>query len=87
MLFKADEEMAKKAPMVNEYAVIKRLIEDGQLADAPVNLFADGRHSCNKVFSSLSKFYAHLRIHCNEKPFTCPVAGCGLGFSQKGNLR
>ena len=79
----------KESPQKNEYEVIKRLIEEHQLTDVPVNLFADERRTstCNKVFSSVSKFFAHLRIHCNEKPYMCPVAGCGLGFSQKGNLR
>ena len=65
----------------NDYNIIKRLIETGQIIDIPHELFTDSRNSCNKIFSNLSKFYAHLRIHCDEKPFLCQVYGCGQGFN------
>ena len=70
----------------NENKTIKKLIENGSVPDVPLELFSDERVACGKVFGSLSKFYAHLRIHSNEKPFVCPVDGCGVDFNQKGNM-
>ena len=62
----------------NEYSTIKKLIEAGMIDDdVRADLFKESRTSCNKVFSSISKFYSHLRIHCEEKPFVCPVSHCG----------
>ena len=42
---------------------------------------SNDNHICHKVFTSLSKFYAHLRIHTNEKPFVCPVENCEMSFN------
>ena len=70
-----------------EYSTLKKLIETGMIADdVPTELFKESRASCNKVFSSISKFYSHLRIHCEERPYVCPMPHCGQGFNQKGNL-
>ena len=40
---------------------------------------------CFKGFISLSKYDQHLRIHTNERPFTCTQ--CGKQFIQKQHLR
>ena len=58
---------------VNKYQTAKALIERGMFKDMPLKLFADERKSCNMVFCSMSKFFAHLRIHIDEKPFVCPI--------------
>lgn len=71
-----------------EYKQISKLIEEGEFGEVPSHLFSsEGRVPCDKLFSSLGKFFAHLRIHTNEKPFVCPVLKCGMGFNQKGNMK
>ena len=52
-----------------------------------MELFADDRKSCGKVFNNLSKFHAHLRVHTNELPYACSEPGCYMRFSQKGNMK
>lgn len=60
----------------NKFKVIRRLIEQGNLNDLPHHLFADDYKACGKIFNTLTKFYAHLRLHSNEKPYVCPVPNC-----------
>ena len=67
---------------VKQYETINKLVSKGLLGDLSTSLFDKvNRKPCNKVFCSLSKFYAHLRVHSNEKPFVCPFDGCSLTFN------
>jgi len=70
-----------KEQLPNEYQTVRKLIKHGMLPSVPSDIFSNSHSSCNKVFRTLSKFYAHLRIHCNEKPYVCPVPECRLGFN------
>lgn len=44
---------------------------------------------CPMNFRKWHNFYDHLRIHTNERPYSCPYAiqkNCKLTFTQKSNL-
>ena len=72
----------------NEYRNLQKLIKNNErFRSVPQKLFSSTRTPCNKVFGSLHKLYAHLRIHSNEKPFICPVNLCSMGFNQRGNMQ
>lgn len=71
---------------MDEDRAMRLLIANNKVPGLPLELFQKDYEACGKVFSSLSKFYAHVRIHCNEKPFKCPIPLCGLSFNQKGNM-
>lgn len=66
--------------------MLKKMIEQGIIDNVPLSLFDDEENKCLKVFSSLSKFYSHLRIHTKEKPYVCSYPGCRKSFNQRGNL-
>ena len=36
---------------------------------------------CSRVVSTLSKYFAHLRCHTQDKPFVCHEDGCGMSFT------
>jgi hypothetical protein len=38
-------------------------------------------NGCSRVVSTLSKFFAHLRCHTQDKPYKCPEDGCGMSFT------
>ncbi|KAJ7747376.1 hypothetical protein B0H16DRAFT_1726140 [Mycena metata] len=42
---------------------------------------------CGKGFSRPSSLKIHLNSHTGEKPFICPVDGCGRSFSVLSNMR
>ncbi|KAJ7496021.1 hypothetical protein B0H11DRAFT_2001533 [Mycena galericulata] len=42
---------------------------------------------CGKGFSRPSSLKIHLNSHTGEKPFVCPVDGCGRHFSVLSNMR
>lgn len=44
-------------------------------------------HFCNKRFTRPSSLTTHIYSHTGEKPFKCPVNGCGRHFSVVSNLR
>lgn len=41
---------------------------------------------CGKVCSRPSNYVVHLRTHTGERPFQCPVEGCGKDFAVRSNL-
>lgn len=41
---------------------------------------------CGKNFRKWHNFFDHLRIHTNERPYTCPLPGCTFSFTQRANL-
>ncbi|KAJ3526753.1 hypothetical protein NMY22_g10046 [Coprinellus aureogranulatus] len=42
---------------------------------------------CGKGFNRPSSLKIHLNSHTGEKPFACPVEGCGRSFSVLSNMR
>ncbi|CAO3611987.1 unnamed protein product [Cunninghamella blakesleeana] len=44
-------------------------------------------HICSKKFTRPSSLTTHIYSHTGEKPFKCPVEGCGRHFSVVSNLR
>ncbi|KAJ3748982.1 hypothetical protein DFH05DRAFT_1591510 [Lentinula detonsa] len=42
---------------------------------------------CGKGFNRPSSLKIHLNSHTGEKPFICPVEGCGRSFSVLSNMR
>ena len=44
-------------------------------------IFVCNYEGCSRVVSTLSKYFAHLRCHTQDKPFKCDVAGCGMSFT------
>lgn len=40
---------------------------------------------CGKLFLKWHNLFDHLRIHTGERPFLCPVKGCGIRFNQVAN--
>ncbi|KAF7728083.1 hypothetical protein EC973_006721 [Apophysomyces ossiformis] len=42
---------------------------------------------CSKKFTRPSSLTTHLYSHTGEKPFKCPIEGCGRNFSVVSNLR
>jgi hypothetical protein len=36
---------------------------------------------CGKQFKKWHNLFDHLRIHCKEKPFICPILGCTHKYS------
>ncbi|KAL1743857.1 hypothetical protein HDZ31DRAFT_64665 [Schizophyllum fasciatum] len=42
---------------------------------------------CGKGFNRPSSLKIHLNSHTGEKPFVCPVEGCGRSFSVLSNMR
>ncbi|KFY41864.1 hypothetical protein V495_04750 [Pseudogymnoascus sp. VKM F-4514 (FW-929)] len=43
--------------------------------------------TCNKAFSRPSSLKIHSHSHTGEKPFRCPVRGCGKKFSVRSNMK
>ncbi|SAM07665.1 hypothetical protein [Absidia glauca] len=44
-------------------------------------------HICSKKFTRPSSLTTHIYSHTGEKPFKCPMDGCGRHFSVVSNLR
>ncbi|EIN11840.1 hypothetical protein PUNSTDRAFT_119067 [Punctularia strigosozonata HHB-11173 SS5] len=42
---------------------------------------------CGKTFNRPSSLKIHINSHTKEKPFQCPVEGCGRAFSVLSNMR
>ena len=42
--------------------------------------------SCGKSFRKWHNFFDHLRIHTNERPYSCPEPDCEFTFTQRANL-
>ena len=38
--------------------------------------------NCGKLFRKWHNLFDHMRVHENDKPFECPVAGCHYDFTQ-----
>lgn len=42
---------------------------------------------CDKSFVLKRGLIEHIRIHTNERPYVCSIAGCGKSFKQAGHLK
>ncbi|CDW72047.1 krueppel-like factor 11 [Stylonychia lemnae] len=42
--------------------------------------------NCMMNFKKWNNLFDHLRAHCDERPYHCPVDGCSKQFTQKSNL-
>ena len=51
--------------------------------DRKGNLFSDCHLQSFKRNSDLTR---HYRVHTQERPYRCPVTGCGKGFIQRSAL-
>ena len=67
------------------YETIRTILENscdqGQDLASVDFLFSKPSQLCLKTFTSLEKFYSHLRVHTNEKPFPCSIKGCNMSFN------
>ena len=54
------------------------------LLSNPVYKFKCPIDGCEKQFKRMCNYKDHVRVHTQERPFSCPV--CGFGFSQMGNM-
>ncbi len=43
--------------------------------------------TCLKIFRKWHNLFDHLRVHTGERPYECPVAGCGFTFNQISNQK
>ncbi|KZT60937.1 hypothetical protein CALCODRAFT_409394, partial [Calocera cornea HHB12733] len=42
---------------------------------------------CEKAFPKASTLQTHMSTHTGERPYECPVKGCGKRFSVQSNMR
>lgn len=42
---------------------------------------------CQKCFRRAEHLRRHSKVHTQERPFTCPIQGCGRKFSRSDNLK
>lgn len=42
---------------------------------------------CQKCFRRAEHLRRHCKVHTQERPFTCPIQGCGRKFSRSDNLK
>ncbi|KAJ7217794.1 hypothetical protein GGX14DRAFT_561157 [Mycena pura] len=67
---------------------VARFQSSGMQAFAPPDASSKYECSyCGKGFSRPSSLRIHLNSHTGEKPFVCPVDGCGRSFSVLSNMR
>jgi uncharacterized Zn-finger protein len=49
------------------------------------NIYSCDHPYCLKYFRKWNNLFDHLRTHTGEKPYICPVDGCGMVFNQASN--
>lgn len=81
VLKKDNSKNGYKEKIGQENLTIMRMIKGQKIKDMPLELFSEDKRRCKKVYSNLTKFYAHLRTHTKEKPFECPLDTCRIAFS------
>lgn len=74
----------KHVPKTSKYIIYEYRCQ--QEARRVIRLLHCTHEHCGKVFRKWHNFFDHLRIHTNERPYSCTIPGCNMKFTQRANL-
>ena len=69
-----------EVPKSTTFVVYQFKMTNKQYANRDYRLYLCKEKNCDRIVSSLSKIYDHIRSHSKERPFMCPY-NCGRGFT------
>ncbi|TFK68670.1 hypothetical protein BDN72DRAFT_897908 [Pluteus cervinus] len=88
-----DEEqtpVASHRQVDRSYPTLPPATQHSGLRDSQANTTTPSKYECTycgKGFNRPSSLKIHLNSHTGEKPFVCPVGGCGRSFGVLSNMR